>query len=145
MAIPDPHPGLIIRYSYLWQSEHATGRENGVKDRPCAVVLARQVIASKTLVTVVAVTHAPPSDKAGAIEIPPNIKRMLGLDDLPSWIVLTEVNDFIWPGPDLAPIPGAGGQRIDYGVLPPGFFRQVRDSMIALIKARRVAIVARTE
>lgn len=145
MAIPDPHPGLVIRYSYLWQSEHAAGREEGVKDRPCAVVLARQVVADKTLVTVVAVTHTPPSDVAGAIEIPATVKRRLGLDDLPSWIVLTEVNDFIWPGPDLAPIPGADVQRFDYGVLPPGYFRQVRDQMIALIKARRVAIVPRTE
>lgn len=145
MAIPDPHPGLVIRYSYLWESEHAAGREEGVKDRPCAVVLTRQVIADRTLVTVVAVTHTPPSDPVGAIELPASIKRMLGLDDLPSWIVLTEVNDFIWPGPDLTPIPGSDVQRFDYGVLPPGFFRGLRDQMVALIKSHRVTIVPRTE
>ena len=144
MPIPDPHPGLVIRYSYLWESERASGREEGVKDRPCAVVLTRQVVADRTLVTVLAVTHTPPSDPSEAIELPAPVKRMLGLDDLPSWVVLTEVNDFIWPGPDLVPIPGSDVQRFDYGVLPPGYFRKMRDQMIALIKSRRVAIVTRT-
>jgi hypothetical protein len=36
---PVPRPGLVIRYSYLWESEARQGREEGVKDRPCAIVL----------------------------------------------------------------------------------------------------------
>jgi hypothetical protein len=40
MSWPTPRAGLVIRYSYLWQSEAAAGREDGVKDRPCAIVLA---------------------------------------------------------------------------------------------------------
>ena len=39
MSWPTPQAGLVIRYSYLWQSEAAAGREEGVKDRPCAVIL----------------------------------------------------------------------------------------------------------
>jgi hypothetical protein len=39
LAFPTPVPGLVVRYSYLWASEHARGREEGAKDRPCAVVL----------------------------------------------------------------------------------------------------------
>jgi hypothetical protein len=34
---PAPQPGLLIRYFYLWEREEArAGREEGVKDRPCA-------------------------------------------------------------------------------------------------------------
>ena len=84
MALPDPHPGLVIHYSYLWANEHLAGREEGVKDRPCAVVLARQIIEGRSLVSVMAITHSPPSNPAEAIEIPAAIKRMLGLDDQPS-------------------------------------------------------------
>ena len=143
--MPLPHPGRVISYSYLWAREQVDGREDGVKHRPCAIVLARTVVAGRELITVVPVTHSPPANPVDVLEIPPAIKRLLGLDELASWIVLTEVNDFIWPGPDLAPIPGSGGQRFDYGVLPPGFFRVLRDRIGALIAERRVRQVPRTE
>ena len=32
--------GPPIRYSYLWHSEHLAAREEGEKDRPCAIVAA---------------------------------------------------------------------------------------------------------
>jgi len=38
VSLPTPRPGLVIRYSYLWAREHDQGREEGVKDRPCAVL-----------------------------------------------------------------------------------------------------------
>jgi hypothetical protein len=31
---PEPQPGLIISYAYLWHHEHRAGREEGLKDRP---------------------------------------------------------------------------------------------------------------
>jgi len=40
VPLPAPVPGLVIRYSYLWHSEHLAGREEGEKDRPCAIVAA---------------------------------------------------------------------------------------------------------
>lgn len=40
MPLPKPIPGLVIRYSYLWCSEYLEGREEGQKDRPCAIVAA---------------------------------------------------------------------------------------------------------
>ena len=40
MSFPVPHPGLVIRYSYLWKHEEVEGCEEGHKDRPCAVVVA---------------------------------------------------------------------------------------------------------
>jgi hypothetical protein len=59
--------------------------------------------------------------------------------------VLTEVNSFVWPGPDLSPIPHSSPTRFDYGVLAPGFFRKVRDAFVVLAAARRVQIVQRTQ
>lgn len=144
MPLPIPHPGLVICYSYLWASEHRSGREEGVKDRPCAIVVARQLLAEATIVTVVPVTHTPPSHPDEAIEIPAAIKAHLGLDDQRSWIVVSEVNDFVWPGPDLRPVPGAKPARYDYGVLPPGFFRKLRDQLLSLRQARRLQAVPRT-
>jgi hypothetical protein len=44
MKLPTPEAGLVIGYSYLWAREHSAGRQEGVKNRPCAIVAARQVI-----------------------------------------------------------------------------------------------------
>ena len=89
MSLPAPRPGLVISYAYLWAREHGGGSEEGAKHRPCAIVAARQVIEGREVVTVVPITHTPPTEPADAIEIPPALKARLGLDDLPSWIVVT--------------------------------------------------------
>lgn len=94
MSLPTPRPGLVIRYSYLWAREHDQGREEGIKDRPCAVLLATRTDEGDLRVIVLPVTHSPPLDPEGAIEIPAPTKRRLGLDDGQSWIVLTEGNAF---------------------------------------------------
>jgi len=42
--------------------------------------------------------------EAKAPESPQATKRRLGLDDERSWIVLTQSNQVIWPGPDMLSI-----------------------------------------
>jgi mRNA-degrading endonuclease toxin of MazEF toxin-antitoxin module len=106
VALPIPERGLVISYAYLWHSEYEQGREEGVKDRPCVIVLAIEEKDGKRLVTVAPVTHSPPSIANAAVEIPPATKQRLGLDDAQSWIMVSETNCFAWPGPDLRPIGG---------------------------------------
>lgn len=125
MSLPEPEAGLVIRYAYLWKSEHDQGHEEGIKDRPCAIVLATTAGDSGTRVTVLPVTHTPPGNPLLAVEIPAITKRRLGLDDRRSWIVLSEGNEFTWPGPDLRPQPGQDLASIAYGFLPPNLFREV--------------------
>jgi PemK-like, MazF-like toxin of type II toxin-antitoxin system len=121
MAIPEPQPGLVISYAYLWHHEHRAGREEGVKDRPCVIVVAVQnADDGTTTVRVVPVTHSPPENTAAAVELPQAVKRHLSLDADRSWIVLDEVNEFTWPGFDLRPVPGR--DSIAYGFLPPRLF-----------------------
>ena len=81
MQIPDPVPGLVIRYSYLWSHEAKAGHEEGSKDRPCAVLLATTNKAGAKMVPILPVTHTPPSDTSLAVEIPHATKVRLGLDD----------------------------------------------------------------
>ncbi len=145
MSLPKPQPGLVISYAYLWLREHRKGLEEGVKDRPCAIVAAEQVVAGRLVVTVVPVTHTPPIDPDEALEIPAALKAYLGLDALPSWIVVTETNDFLWPGPDLRPRPGVTPKRFDFGILPPRFFAHVRDRVLLANTHRALRRVLRTE
>jgi hypothetical protein len=145
VSLPKPRPGLVISYSYLWAGEHGRGAEEGRKDRPCAIITARQVIAGRELVTVVPVTHSPPSDPVDAVEIPAVLKVHLGLDERRSWVVVTETNDFLWPGPDLRPLPGVKPSRFDYGMLPPRFFAHLRDRIMQKHNHRKLTRVLRPE
>ena len=145
MSWPDPRPGLVIRYSYLWQREHAAGREEGVKDRPCAIVVAISGEDGDKTVYVLPITHAQPSDLADAVELPRTTKVRLGLDSERSWVVVSEGNSFIWPGPDLRLRPGQGPESVAYGMLPPAIFNVVKQRFFTRVQARRAGVVKRTE
>jgi len=145
MTLPEPRPGLVVRYAYLWTHEAAAGREEGSKDRPCALLLAVRALSGEMTVTALPITHTPPEHALHAVEIPATVKRRLGLDDERSWIVLTEVNQFVWPGPDLRPIPDQADDSVTYGELPATLYRQVRDAWLALYDRGGVRNVPRPE
>jgi hypothetical protein len=144
VSLPPPEPGLVVGYAYLWQTEYEQGREEGVKDRPCAIVLMTNDEEGEIVVTVVPITHAPPERPDEAVEIPLPTKRRLGLDMERSWIIVNEVNRFVWPGPDLRPVSRGEPDCFDYGVLPPSLYRQVRERLQACAKAQRLRAVPRT-
>ncbi len=90
------------------------------------------------------VTHSPPDDASLAVEIPAKLKQRLRLDGARSWVVLSEWNEFVWPGPDLRRLPGAEDASVAYGFLPPGFFAAIRDRFLALVNSRAASQVPRT-
>ena len=69
MSLPIPKPGLVIRYAYLWEVEARQGREEGTKDRPCAIVLVVLREGEHLIVRVLPVTHTPPTNPEDALEI----------------------------------------------------------------------------
>jgi hypothetical protein len=144
VAFPAALPGLVIRYSYLWQAEHQRGQEEGVKDRPCAVILVTRNDEGEEMVTVLPITHSPPDNPALALEIPSSTKTRLGLDSERSWVILTEANRFAWPGPDLRPI-GGNLDSVAYGLLPQTFFNQMKERFVAILRAGQAKAISRTE
>ena len=145
MTWPTPHPGFVVRYSYLWTREARAGREEGVKDRPCAVVLAVAAAKDRMRVIVLPITHTQPQPPGEGIELAQQTKARLGLDGERSWIMLDEGNDFIWPGPDLRFVAGQGPESIVYGTLPPRLFQGIRQRFLARVRARQAGLVRRTE
>jgi len=143
MPLPRPLPGLVIRYSYLWREDHLRGKEEGRKDRPCAVILVSPTSAGKEIVTVLPISHGFPLNASEALEIPPAAKRRLGLDDERSWIVLTEANRFTWPGPDLRPSIAGKIESVAHGFLPRALYRQMREKFLDLLKSRQAKVVTR--
>lgn len=141
MPIPTPEPGLVISYAYLWDHEAQSGQEEGRKDRPCVIAVAverRQD--GETLVTVLPVTHRP-RDDVSAVEIPRAVKQQLGLDDARSWVIVSEGDQFVWPGYDLRKVPST--DRYDYGFLPPRFFYQILDAFRAWHRPNKIRLTSR--
>ena len=144
MPFPDPVPGLVIRYNYLWSDEKNAGKDEGAKDRPCAIVAAVLADAGRLKqVVVLPVTHRQPAPATFAVKLPARVKRQLKLDSERSWIVVDEWNDFVWPGPDLRRVPGAAKSAIAYGMLPPGLLIEVQRVFRVALTARRARRVSR--
>ena len=82
------------------------------------------------------IAHARPRRAEDAIAIPPSAKRRLQLDDEQSWIVVSEVNEFVWPGPDLR----MAGKDAVYGMRPADLVRDLRDLIVARLEKGRLVV-----
>ena len=141
MALPEPKPGLVIRYDYLWADEAAAGRDAG-KDRPACLIAASDATVSPRFVVILPITPARPLVGTVAIEIPPNVRRALGLDDAASWVVVSEHNVDEWPNAGVVPLPGRPGV-FGYGFIPPGLFAQIKRRFLELADEGRSERVKR--
>jgi hypothetical protein len=124
-----PIPGLVFRYPYLFKSESEKGLTQGLKRRPCVVVVRYgpvTALGGHYAVDVAAISHSP--QDGSAVKIPLHVKSRMGLDDDVSWIVTSEMNRFVWPGPDFLPAYEETDDRTKrwhWGVLPQDIFKRV--------------------
>jgi PemK-like, MazF-like toxin of type II toxin-antitoxin system len=141
VPLPEPRPGLVIRYDYLWTREAAAGRDQG-KERPACLVAAMDIATSPRFVVILPITHTRPDKKTVGVEIPAKVRKTLGLDDAPSWVIVSEHNVDEWPNAGLAPLPGRPGV-FSYGFIPPGLFAQVKSKFLELCQEGRSGSVQR--
>lgn len=105
--------------------------------------MARIANAGRHEIVVAPITHSPPERPGDAIEIPPKVKRVLGLDQERSWIVTTELNRFLWPGPDLRVAPRRDTPL--YDALPEVLFERLRAALADRVVAGRMRVTKRGE
>jgi hypothetical protein len=139
-----PEPGDILSYAYLWHREALQGQEDGLKDRPVVVVVAAQTLGGRTQLLVAPVTHSIPSKNDDAIEMPTSVKRELRLDKDRSWIVVSELNQFVWPGPDVRVSAASPDGSPLIGAIPQWLYDRVKSSIAAKAQAERLNITKRT-
>jgi hypothetical protein len=130
VPLPNPQPGLIVRYDYLWSREAETGRDQG-KERPACLVAATDTTTSPRFVVILPITHTRPDRDTVGVEIPAAVRKQLGLDDAPTWVIVSEHNVDEWPNAGLAPLPGRPGV-FSYGFIPPGLFAKVKAKFLEL-------------
>ena len=141
MALPEPRPGLVLRYDYLWTRDAAAGREQG-KDRPACLVAASDASATPRFIVLLPITHTSPSGDTVGIELPERVRQAIGLDDARSWVIVSEHNVDEWPSAGIQPLPGRQGV-FSYGFVPPGLFAQIKSGFIALAKRGRSTRIRR--
>ena len=141
MALPEPSPGLVVRYDYLWSREAAVGRTQG-KDRPACIVVASDSDTKPRFVVLLPITHTAPIGDTVAIEVPAKVRRSIGLDDEPSWVVVSEHNVDEWPNAGLSPIPGKP-DVFAYGFIPPGLFAEIKARLLGLARQKKSDTVHR--
>lgn len=130
MKLPQPTPGLVIRFDYTWY------KNNFRKEPPCAIVLA----SSETgMVTVVPITHSYPEigEENQSLEVPEHVCRAMGLDDAVNYVRLSEVNRFLWPSDRIKPLPN-DPSRCDYGHVPKDFFLEMRKRLAEAVRVGRL-------
>ena len=89
------------------------------------------------------ITTQPPVDPGAAIEVPNTLKKPAGLDAARCWVVLTELNIFRWPGPDVRPVEGNPDRSPIMGAFPARFYESIREGVQGHIDARRFSEVDR--
>jgi hypothetical protein len=146
MIIPEPKPGLVIRYGYLWSEEAKSGQDEARKQRPAAIVMTvAEDVGEMKRCAVLPITHSPPNDETIAMELPAAVCKAAGLDMAQAWVVLSEYNEFRWPGFDLAPVPNRSKKTVAYGYLTSGFFLQLQTRWLALAETGHTDLVPRDE
>ena len=141
MALPEPKPGLVVRYDYLWTHEAAAGCDHG-NDRPTCIVAATDNLVRSRHVVLLPITHTPPTGDTVGIEIPARVKQTIGLDDAPSWVIVSEHSIDEWPNAGLSPVPSKPGV-FAYGFIPPGLFKQIKARFLELARRNKTAAVHR--
>jgi mRNA-degrading endonuclease toxin of MazEF toxin-antitoxin module len=134
VSLPEPKPGLVIRYDYLWTLEAAAGQKQG-KDRPACLVAASDSNANPRFVVILPITHTPPDRNTVGIELPARVKQAIDLDGAPSWVIVSEHNIDEWPNGGLSPVPGKPG-TFSYGFIPPGLFAQIKAKFLELAREK---------
>ena len=134
-----PEVGDVLSFWYLWRREHEAGEESGRKARPCVVVVAVARGPKVTRIAVAPITHMPPMSDQIAVELPSIVKGHLRLDSQASWVVCSELNEFNWPGYDLAKLAG----RLLVGRLPHRVLQRVRHGVHEALRRQQLKITSR--
>jgi hypothetical protein len=135
MTLPEAEPGLEFRYVFIWRREYRQGLISG-KERPACVAVATDADIDPQIVVVLPIAHSEPKDETVGIEIPSEIRRALGLEDEPCWVIVTEFNIDEWPPPGIAPLPRRR-REFSYGVLPGRLFERIKHEFLKHYDTRR--------
>ena len=141
MNYPEPVPGLVIRFEYLWHEDSQKGLASSDKERPCAIVLYAKK-SNRTLVVPISHSYPEEGEEEYSLEIPAAICASIGLDNQRNWVRISEVNEFEWPSSGIRPRPD-NPSRVDYGMISEAFFLEIRKRLADAVTKNRLVLAKR--
>lgn len=129
-----PAIGDVIGFSFLWSHEQEAGLVEGVKDRRCVVV---RVLPDNRVVAAPITSSEPEHDHK--VSLSPGA---FGLTRR-SWIVVSELNVFEWPGYDLRPAREPMGAFWRYGRISDRIRALLADALTDAITAKTAHLTKR--
>lgn len=87
-----PKAGQVIEYHYLWRWQLDRGETEGRKKRPSCVVLVVVNSAGNRVLFIAPITSKLPLRDRISLPIPEIERHRAGLDNVPLWILVDEVN-----------------------------------------------------
>ena len=143
-SYPEPQVGMVVSYCFLWPRQARKGLDVGEKNRPCLIMAVdTPKDGSPKKVFVAPITHTAPFQPEDSVQIPQETKRRIGLDHETSWLMLSDVNKFNWPGYDLGRVPRRNQPTCVYGSVSASFMNTAQHQMRDMFKEKRVTIVPR--
>lgn len=142
--IPQPTVGMVVNYEYLWARQYHDGRTEGEKIRPCAILA---VIEGKdeTTVYVAPMTHTAPFHPEESIQLTDATSRRLRMNCGSSWLMVNEVNKFIWPGCDIRRVPNREPRTYCFGRLPEEVLLEARQKLKEFNQKKTLLFVPRDD
>lgn len=128
MPLPSPQRGSVINYRFLWKDENDSGQVEGLKARPCLIVSINETTNEK-VVRVVPISTRNPGLSRNFLEIT-TAWSIQGLSRYPSYLILDEINEFVWPGYDIEPLSHRSSSL--YGRVTRGEFTKVLETLKTL-------------
>ena len=93
-------------------------------------------------VVLLPITHTPPAGDTLGTEIPARVRQALGLDDAPSWVIVSEHNIDERPNAGLSPLPGLP-DTFSYDFIPPGLIAPIKARFLELARSKKSRAVRR--
>ena len=109
--------------------------------RACLVAATDPAVRPRYVVLLPITRTSPAGDTVG-IEVPTHVRQALGLDDTPSWVIVSEHNVDEWPNAGLSTLPGQP-DVFSHGFIPPGLFARIKARFLGLARARQSHAVRR--
>jgi hypothetical protein len=95
MKLPDPTPGLVIRFDYTLYKDKLK------KERTCAIVLADRYGHGCSNYAFISRYW----EEGHSLQVTKDLCKAMGLDEDINYVRLNEVNRFAWPSDLIKPLP----------------------------------------
>ena len=134
---------MLVWYDYLWDHEYESGRREGSKRHPCAVIAASKIDENgDRKVLLCGISHMPMENPNDGVKLPVKLQKYMGLDQGEQWVWTNQYNEEMWSDPEIQVM---ALNEYENARLPKALYDTVRESVVQHKRERDITQIDRTE